>query len=141
MDSKNTVELRNENIYPDDKVLEGILGDAISAYRDLLKLFDRNELNYGWRFYKDGKAWLCMVQKKDKTIVWMSAWKGYIQATMYIPEKYCGQIFALDIHDELIEKFREAKDMRKSMPCTFEIKTIDILDDFDKVMQVKLAAK
>jgi hypothetical protein len=141
MDSKNTMELRDESVYPDDTVLSGILGDSFLAYQALIKLFDDNHLTHEWRFYKDGKAWLGKVQKKDKTIVWMSAWKGYLQASMYIPVKYYEQILALDIHGEQKEKFRHAKNMGKSTPCTFEIRTTDILDDFNRVMQVKLAAK
>ena len=26
--------------------------------------------------------------KRKKTIIWMSAWKGYTQATIYFPDKY-----------------------------------------------------
>jgi hypothetical protein len=141
METTQQVELRDESIYPDEKVLEGILGDSFSAYRELLKLFDKNGLQYGWRFYKDVKAWLCKVQKKDKTIVWMSAWKGYIKATIYLPEKYAGQIYTLDISEELKEKFRLAGNMKKSTPCTFEVRNENMLVDISKVMQLKMATK
>jgi hypothetical protein len=141
METIDSIQLRDESIYPDDSVLAGILGDSFLAYKELIRLFDNNQLTHEWRFYKDGKAWLCKVQKKDKTIVWMSAWKGYAQASIYIPEKYYEQIIGLDILEEQKEKFRTAKSMGKSTPCTFVIKNTDILDDFSKVMQVKLAAK
>ncbi len=141
METTNTIQMRDESIIPDDTVLAGILGDSFPAYQALIKLFDDNQLTHQWRYYKDGKAWLNKVQKKDKTIVWMSAWKGYAQATIYIPEKYMDQVDTLEISEERKEIIRQAKNMGKSRACTFEIRTVDVLDDFKKVMQVKFTAK
>jgi hypothetical protein len=141
MDTLDTIQMRDETIIPDDNVLAGILGDSFPAYQALINLFDENQLSHEWRFYKDGKAWLCKVQKKDKTIVWMSAWKGCAHATIYFPEKFIDQIYSLDISEDRKEYFRRSKNMGKSRACTFEIRTIDVLDDFNKVMQVKITTK
>ena len=94
-----------------------------------------------WRYYHDGKAWLCKVQKKKKTIVWMSAWKGYMQAVIYMPEKYLDQVYALDISETLKEKFKQSRSMGKSRACIFEIRGREVLEDFEKVMQVKIMLK
>lgn len=141
METINSIELRDETIYPDDKVLTGILGDSFPAYKELLELYDQKNLVYTWRYYKDGKAWLCKVQKKDKTIVWMSAWNGYMQATVYIPEKNIEQIYFLDISEERKEKIRNTKNTGKSKPCIFEVRTTDVLDDFKTVLQFKISLK
>lgn len=141
METINTIELRDESIVPDDSVLAGILGDSFPAYQALIKLFDDNQLTHQWRYYKDGKAWLNKVQKKDKTIVWMSAWKGYMQATIYIPEKYIDQIYTLDISEERKQIIRDTKNTGKSKPCTFEVRTVDIMDDFNTLMQFKVKLK
>jgi len=95
-------------------------------------------MEYNWRYYKDGKAWLCKVQKKKKTIVWMSAWKGYMQATVYVPEKYINETYKLDISKEMIEKIKGTKRVGKSVPCIFEIRNLTILADFKKLVQFKL---
>ncbi len=141
METINTIQMRDESIIPDQAVLAGILGDSFMAYQALITLFDDNQLTHQWRYYKDGKAWLCKVQKKDKTIVWMSAWKGFVKATIYVPEKYIDQVFALEISEDRKEYFRQSKNMGKSRACTFEIKTVEVLDDFNKVMQVKIKIK
>lgn len=141
MDTTNTLELRDETIYPDREVLRSILGNSYSAYTALLDLFDINEMSYEWRYYKDGKAWLCKVQKKKKTIVWMSAWKGYMQAAIYFPVRLLDTVLDLDIHEEQKENIRNTKNVGKSRPCIFEIRNKDILADFEKVMQLKIKAK
>ncbi len=141
METINTIELHDESIYPDGKVLGGVLGDSYTAYCELLKLFDQYGLVYEWRYYHDGKTWLCKVQKKKRTIVWMSAWKGFMQATMYFPERYMGEIEKLDIGEAQKEKIRQTKNTGKSKPCIFEIREQGVLEDFEKVMQFKLAAR
>lgn len=141
METINTIQMRDESIIPDQAVLAGILGDSFPAYQALIKHFDDNQLTHQWRYYKDGKAWLNKVQKKDKTIVWMSAWKGYMQATIYIPEKYIDQIYMLDISEERKQKIRDTKNTGKSKPCIFEVRTVDVLDDFNTLMQFKFKLK
>lgn len=141
METINNIELRDENIYPDELVLSNILGDSFPAYKDLLELYNENQLIHTWRYYHDGKAWLCKVQKKNKTIVWMSAWKGYMQATIYMPEKFMDQVYALDINEERKKVFRDSRSMGKSRACIFQVTSSDVLEDFEKVMRLKMTIK
>ena len=98
-------------------------------------------MQYTWRYYKDGKAWLCKVQKKKRTIVWMSAWKGFMKATIYIPEKYFDQLYQLDISKEMMEKIKNTKNVGRSKPCIFEVRDEIIFKDINKVTQFKINNK
>jgi hypothetical protein len=98
-------------------------------------------MTYEWRYYHDGKSWLCKVQKKKKTIVWMSAWTGFIQATLYFPEKYIEPVFTLNICDDIKAQSRSAKNVGKSKPLIFRIKDECILKDFENVMLYKIGCK
>jgi len=141
METINTVELKDETLYPDEDVLKNVLGESYSAYVELLNLYAANQMEPIWRYYQDGKAWLCKVQKKKKTIVWMSAWKGYMQAAIYMPEKFLDQVYALEISETLKEKFRKSRSMGKSRACIFEVRGIEVLEDFEKLMQLKILLK
>ncbi len=134
-------QLCDETVYPDEKVLSALFGDGYPAYRELIKLYDANEMEYTWRYYHDGKAWLCKVQKKKRTIVWMSAWRGFIKATIYLPEKYIDAIYRLEISEARKQKIRDTKNTGTSKPCIFEIRNTDTLEEFKKVMQFKIATK
>ena len=138
MDTINTIELKDEEIYPDDAVLKTILGKAYSAYSALLKMYENNEMKYEWRYYKDGKSWLCKVQKKNKTILWMSVWKDFIQACIYCPERHIEDVLSMDISNEIKEKIKNTKNIGKSRPCIFEVRDIIILDDIEKIMNYKI---
>ena len=141
METINTIELKDESVYPDEDVLRSVLGRSYVAFCALLKLYDDNEMTYEWRYYRDGKAWLCKVQKKKRTIVWMSAWKGYMQATLYFAERYLDDILQLDLSDEVKEKIKNTKNVGKSKPCIFEIRNKKILENFNRVMQLKIPLK
>jgi hypothetical protein len=110
-------------------------------YAKLLEFFNQNEMVYEWRYYHDGKAWLCKVQKKKRTIVWMSAWKGYIQATIYFPDKYLEKLYQLDLTEEMKNIIMSTKNVGKSKPCIFEIKDENVFMDFSKVVNLKIACK
>ncbi len=141
METINNIELTDENTFPDESVLRKVLGRSYNAYLTLLKLYDDNDLVHEWRYYMDGKAWLCKVQKKKRTIVWMSAWKGYMQAAVYFPVRYLEEIFSLGISDETKDRIRETKNVGKSKPCIFQIKNKKSIKDLEKVMKFKMSKR
>jgi len=141
METVNNIELSDESVYPDETVLRAVLGRSYPSYCALLELFDRNQMLYEWRYYRDGKAWLCKVQKKQRTIVWMSAWKGFMKATVYIPDKHLDSLFAFPITEETKERIRMTKNVGKSKPCIFEIRNQRVLKDMDAVMRFKIQMK
>lgn len=141
MEQINNLELRDEKLFPDENVLQKVLGESYVVYCQMLKLFDQNEMTYEWRYYKDGKAWLCKVQKKKKTIIWMSAWKGYLKATIYVPEKHTEGIYELPISEKTKEAIKHSKNVGKSKPCMFEIKQQDVLNELEIIMKYKIVSK
>jgi hypothetical protein len=141
MESINQKELSDRNVYPDEMVLRGVLGRSFRAYGALLELFDRNDMLYEWRYYMDGKAWLCKVQKKKRTIIWMSAWKGLMKATIYIPEKHLDALYDLPLSEATRERIRTTDNVGKSKPCIFEIRNQKVLKELNKVMQFKIHNK
>jgi hypothetical protein len=141
METVNKIELSDESVYPDETVLRGVLGRSYQAYCALLELFDRHQMLYEWRYYRDGKSWLCKVQKKKRTIVWMSAWKGFMKAAIYIPERHLDRVYALPIHEETKDRIKTTKNVGKSRPCIFEIRDQRILKDMEVVIQFKIQTK
>ncbi len=141
METINNIELSDKSVYPDETVLKAVLGKSYQSYCALLALFDLNEMLYGSGYYMDGKAWLCKVQKKKKTIVWMSAWKGVIKAAIYIPEKHLDRVYEIPVSDETKERIRTTRNVGKSKHCIFEIRNQKVLKDMEKVMQFKIQTK
>jgi len=141
METINKTELKEKDIYPDHEVLAGILGESYPHYLALLTLLDQNDLNHEWHYYNDGKAWLCKVQKKKKTMIWMSAWPGYMQATIYVPEGRMQEVWDLDLSAKAVERIKAAARVGKSQPCIFDIRDELAVQDLEKVLKLKMKWK
>lgn len=141
MEQINNIELINPSIYPTNEVLEEVLGESFSIYLEVLVIYEKLGLKPEWRYYRDAKAWLCKVVKGKKTIVWMSAWKKYMQATVYFPEKYIKNILALDISEVTKKAIINTNNVGKSKPCMFLLDEHKTIKDFTEVMQYKIRLK
>lgn len=137
----NEYDLHDEMVIPDEAVLKRVMGENYIVYLELIALFDKNQMEYGWRYYHDGNTWLCKVVKKKKTIVWMSVCKSAARATIYIPDKYMDSLHALALSEERKQILAEAAKPGKSTACTFEFHDRSGWEDFNQLMQFKLSLK
>lgn len=137
--NSTTILLREKETVPSNEILEHALGkELFSVYLKLIEIF-KNEFNLDpqWRFYKDGKAWLCKVVHKKKTILWLSIWENYIKTGFYFTEKTGKGIFELDIVDSIKHDFKNAKPSGKLIPLIMDINCEKQLEDLKKVIEYK----
>ncbi len=135
--------LRVQEIVPLADVLKEVLGDVYPSYESFINSVtgDAFGLTYEWRYYNDGKSWLCKVCNKKKTICWLSVWEGYFQLSFYFTEKHLEAIDALDIAEAVKEDFMHQKPVGKLLPMLFRIKSIEQLPDVLKVVEFKKKLK
>ncbi len=141
MEQINTLVLKDPAIYPSEEVLKEVLDASYPVYLELLEICKNYQLNLEWRYYNDGKAWLAKISLKKKTMIWMSAWTGFLKATIYIQEKYCDQLYQLNLTDDRIQFIQNTKNVGKSKPCMFELKSSEILKELETVLIFKMSLK
>ncbi len=137
----DTQLLRNKELYPTEEVLQKVLMDSIQAYNQLVTTIAELQAEMIWRYYNDGKAWLCKVQHKNKTIFWLSVWDGYFKTTFYFTEKNCQGIELLDIDQTIRNEFRNNKPIGKFLPLTLTIQNRNQLIDLLKIAEYKRGLK
>ncbi len=116
--------LNDKNIYPDDEVLALHLGSAKKAwdsFMDLLKT-DYPLLSTEWRYYNDGKRWLCKTTKKTKTICWISVWEKFFRVTFYFGKKAEEAINNSALDEKLKAQFLNYEGKLKIRPITIFVK-------------------
>lgn len=136
--------LRDAEITPIMGVLENIVGKEIfSVYEKIYKTITSSEfeLNPEWNFYKDGKAWLCKVSHKKKTVFWLSVWDTGIKTGFYFTEKTRSGVLELAINEELKQHFQNAKLIGKLIPLTLVVENEAQLDDLKTLIIYKKALK
>jgi hypothetical protein len=113
--------------------LKEILGDSYGAYYELIRRYEEPDYNLQpqWRYYNDGKAWLCKVVYKNKTVFWLSIWEGFFKTSFFFRERDCSGILGLDID----KSYKQQLDLHRhsgNSTCSACDKASDQLEDLAK---------
>jgi len=135
--------LNDKGEYPDDAVLARHLGRAKAAWdaftAGAAERFPDATLE--WRYYNDGKAWLCKLARKKKTVCWISIWDKFFKAGFYFTARHDKAIEALPIAPELKAAYREHPPFGAMKPLTIEVRTKKALEDVFTVAEFKSSLK
>lgn len=141
--------LRDPDVSPTKGVLSNALGEANNSYIDFTKELTSHDIHLEWRYYKDGKAWLAKGLyrwtgvrggKNEKTLFWLSIWRGFFKITIYFPEKSRSDLLCLPLDEEVKLMIVNSKQMGKLnyFPLVFDLysnkrlETVLFLADFRK---------
>ena len=136
--------LRDAGITPTMYVLENTTEKEIfSIYKKLYETINGSEfeLNPEWNYYNDGKAWLCKVSYRKKTVFWLSVWDTGIKTSFYFTEKTRQGVLELAISDEIKQRFSNATLIGKLIPLSMTILNEEHLSDLRKIIHYKKALK
>jgi hypothetical protein len=130
--------LRDKDVYPNAAVLIEALGtEVFEVYEALMNISDELEFCPEWRYYNDGKSWLCKVSYKKKTIFWLSIWNKSIKVSSYFTLRTAPGILELDLPSEVSESFRNVRPIGKLIPFVYDITKREDLVVFQKVAVYK----
>lgn len=115
--------LRDPEIYPEKEVLMEVLGNSYATFYELIKSLtsEKYRFDFQWNYYKDGKAWLCKVCYKKKTVFWLSVWDKFFKTSFFFTEKNVAAILALEIDEQIKENFSNGKHIGKLIPLIVNV--------------------
>lgn len=135
--------LKDEHIYPSDDVLEQHLQGAKPIW-DAFTARLTTELpdaSLEWRYYQDGKSWLCRLVRRKKTICWLSIWDQFFKTTFYFTAKCDHDIEGLPIGQAFKNAYRALPLKGKLKPITIEVRSTKALGDVLTLARYKSASK
>jgi hypothetical protein len=135
--------LRDEAEYPGDEVLARHLGKAKPAWDAFTARIaaDFPDASFGWRYYRDGKAWLCKLARKKKTVCWVSIWDQAFRTTFYFTVESGQEIERLPIAQERKDAYRAQASSGKLKPITMEVRSKQDLGDVFTLFGYKSGSK
>ena len=135
--------LREKEVYPNNEVLEKALGESFLAFNELMETISNEKyaLVPDWRYYKDGKSWLCKVSNKKKTVCWISVWNKFFKAGFYFTQKTRLGINELNIENKIKEEFSQSKNIGKLIPLVINVFRKEQIDDVLKIIEYKKKLK
>ena len=125
---------------PDDQSPRRHLGAAKGAWDEFARAAptEVDGLDLGWRYYPDGKAWLCRAARRGRTICWISVWHGAFRAAFYFGAKADAEIEHLDIDGTLKESYASSARVGKLKLLRVEVADVSRLPDLYTLMRHKL---
>ncbi len=135
--------LNDRDVYPDDEVLATHLGRAKAAWDAFTAgVAERYpDAMLEWRYYNDGKAWLCKFTRRKTTVCWISVWDKFFKAGFYFTAKHDKAVDALPIAAELKAAYREHAPFGAMKPLTVEVRSKKALEDVFTVAEFKTSLK
>jgi len=149
----NVQLLRNPDVEPTEDVLKESLNDAYSSYQQFQDHLQEHDIDFVWRYYPDGKAWLAKGiyrwigkrgSNKELTLFWCSIWNGFFKIIIYIPEDRRNDVLSLSIENNLkivISELKRMGETFKTLPIVFDIKSNDLFDSIFKIIEYKKGLK
>ncbi len=131
--------LKDKEIFPDDTVLMHHLGKTFkiwSAFLELLKT-EYPEIRLDWKYYNDGKSWLCKASRKSKTICWISVWDQYFKISFFFTDKAHDLISSSSIPETLKHQFTRANPATKLKPVVVDIKERSDLNAVEELIDIR----
>lgn len=135
--------LREQDVYPSESVIKQALGSSYAVFAEFEKTITSNTfaLVPEWNYYKDGKAWLCKVLYKKKTVFWLSVWPGFFKVSFYFTEKNRDVIPSLFVDKDIKEAFMQAKPIGRLIPLTINVNRKEQISDLLKLVECKKSLK
>lgn len=127
----DTQILKDPDIEPSEANLQQAFGAIYPVFSEFIETIESPEYGLAseWRFYKDGKAWLCKITRGKKTVVWLSAWSGFFRLGFYFTEKTGAGISALEISDDLKSNYETNDPVGRLKPLIVDVRDRAGLDD------------
>lgn len=135
--------LKDPLVKPTDKVMASALGRSYEAFSAFMQVISGDEyaLVPGWRYYNDGKAWLCKVMYGSKTILWLSVWQGFFKVSFFFTERTGQTIGSLAIDNAIKLHFKQGRPIGKLFPLAMNIRYKKQLKDVFTIIRYKKALK
>ncbi len=145
--------LRQLDIQPTEEVIEDALKEANVVYLRFLKELENHDIQLEWRYYTDGKAWLGKGLhrwtgprggNKEVTAFWLSIWDGFFKVTIYIPEKFRGEVNRLPVKDgvkQMVTDSRQMGNTLKYFPLVFDLDSDGMLEEVFTLIEFRKSIK
>ena len=135
--------LNDKNVYPSNEVIFSHIGKFAKLW---ISIFDylhaeHPDFTEEWRYYNDGKSWLMKVQRKTKTVFWLSLAEKTFRTTFYFPSKAEQAVMDSTISDELKDLFRNRNKDLKMYGLTVFFRSRKDLEQAKILCSLKLSLK
>ena len=133
--------LNDPDVYPDTTVLSRTLGPAKAVWDTFMEVLQEHDppLAAEWRYYHDGKSWLCKVVQRKTTVCWVAVWGKYFSAAAYLNTRAEPLVRASALHRTVKDSFLQSD--KKLRAITIEVRRKADLEAVQELIGLKMKTK
>jgi hypothetical protein len=133
--------LNDPEVFPDTTVLSRMLGPAKAVWDTFMEMLQENDPQIAaeWRYYSDGKSWLCKVVQRKTTICWVAVWDKYFSVAAYLNTKAEPLVRASSLPRAVKDSFLQSD--KKLRAITIEVRKIPDLEAVRELIGLKMRSK
>ena len=135
--------LTDKDQFPTEEIVCSHIGKSKLVWESLFLHIHEEypDLKIEWRYYNDGKSWLMKINRKSKTIFWLSVIENAFRITFYFGGKAESAVLESNISEELKKQFKEGKSYGKIKGLTLLMNKKKYLKDVKELIALKLSLK
>ena len=141
IDGMETLLLKDPEAYPSDARLDTVLQGSFMAFRMLRRKLESAGCVLEWRYYNDGKAWLCKLLCGRRNMGWLHVYDGFFRVTFYFTEKHRAAVVAAEIPAAFKETFARTPVVGRLIPLSVRIGDESGVDAAMAVFRLKRSVK
>lgn len=133
--------LNDPDVFPDTAVLSRVLGPAKAAWDAFMDMLPTTapQIVAEWRYYNDGKSWLCKVVQGKTTICWVAVWDKYFSVSAYLNTRAEPLVRASSLDRAVKDAFLQSA--KKLRAITIEVRKRPDLDAVSELIGLKMKSK
>jgi len=130
-------------VIPNDDLIFSIIGDKKILWQEIAGYLRENQTDItdSWRYYNDGKCWLCRVLKKNKTLFWIGIIEGTFRVTFWLSDKAVPLIEQSDLPAKIKNDFENSKKYNLIRGLSIIIEDQSDVESVKKLIGIKLKIK
>lgn len=133
--------LTDPEVFPDTTVLSRMLGPAKAVWDTLMEMLQEidPQIAAEWRYYNDGKSWLCKVMQRKTTICWVAVWDKCFSVAAYLNTKAEPLVRASSLPRAVKDSFLQSD--KKLRAITIEVRKRPDLEAVRELIGLKMRSK
>jgi hypothetical protein len=125
---------------PTDEALAAELGDAQQLWTRIVESISERfgPINQEWKPSKMTIGWMCLLQRKKRTLVYLTPEKEEIRAAIVLGEKAVALALASALPERIKALIREARPYAEGRGIRFPVRSVTDVRTLNKLITIKL---
>ncbi len=132
--------LLDKSIEPNDDLLLEVLGGSGQYWKKIKQHLndEYGDFNEIWKYYYQKSGWFLQIERKKRTLFWLTPYKEYFCITFWFGDKAVAVIEKSDVPNQTKERLRNAKKYKIGRSIPIDVRQQKDIQLVEKLLKIKI---